>query len=205
MKTLSQKQLRVLGSLSTQAYRRLCKVGATGGQSYEEWRHGYTALICAGLDSWRALTQQHYIPLCNAFLGILGKAPMADNTPKDDAAALIHTIKDRVEHWEAPLAYVARIVANKTGRDWVQGKMPLETQLGGLDCQTLRQLLYTIERACRNRAKRECEAMGCPPPVEVHASRSTVPPKRLAQHRGDVPPPPLPPTRRKAPAAPRQG
>lgn len=205
MKTLSQKQLRVLGSLSNQAYRRLCNMGAAGGQSYVEWRHGYTAQICAGLDSWRTLTQQHYIPLCNAFLGILGKAPMTDNTPKTDVAALIYTIRERMSHWEAPKAYVTRIIANKTGRSWLTSSTPLDVQLSGLDCDTLRQLIYTLERACRNRVKRDSERLGVPVPPEVHASRSTVPPKRLAQQRGDIPPPPLSPPRRKALAAPWQG
>ncbi len=198
MKKLSQKQLKVIGSLSHQAYKRAQATGTTGGLLYDEWRHQFTADQCGGQHSWRLLEQRHYIPLCNAFLRVLGRPVMRDNTPKTDAAALIYTIKDRVQHWEAPLPYIARIVANRTGRPYTP-EADLDTMLAGLDAEPLRQLIYTIERACRNRAKREADALGLPAPVEVHASRSTMPPPRLAAHRGDVAATPLPRARKSSP------
>lgn len=185
MKNLSAKQLKVLGSLSNQAYKRAVATGTTGGLLYDEWRHQFTADHCGGQHSWRLLQQRHFVPLCNAFLRMLGRQPMRDNTPQTDEAALIYTIKDRVQHWEAPLPYIARIVANRTGRPYTP-EADLDAMLAGLDASTLRQLICTIERACRNLTNRAAEALGLPAPVEVHASRSTMPPARLAAYRGDV-------------------
>lgn len=185
MKHLSQAQLKVLGCLSRKAYNRLAEMGAVQ-ESYEEWRHSYTAQICGGLDSWRALSQRHYVPLCNAYRCILGKAPMPDNTPKDDAASLIWTIRDRARHWELPLAYIAAIVTDKTGRNWINGSMSLDHILAGLDATTLRHILYTLQARGRTRAQKDSNRLGLDPPHETHTSRSTMPPPRLAFWRGDT-------------------
>ena len=189
MKTLSHKQLAQLGRESTQAYPRVPGVG-----TYDSWRHEFTAQICGGISSWRRLEQRHYIPLLNAFRAINGKAPLADRTPKDDAAALIWTLRDRIAFWELEPAYVAAIVRDKTARPWIRADMSLDTMLAGLDPTTLRQLLYTLQARARARAKKAAAATHTSPPQEVHISRSTIPPPRLADHRGDTlaAPPPRP-------------
>lgn len=191
MRSLSLAQLKVLGCLSRKAYGHLAGMGVVR-VGYEEWRHSYTAQICDGLDSWRMLDQRHYIPLCNAYRAILGKAPRADNTPKDEAAALIWTIRDRARHWELPLAYIAAIVADKTGRNWINGSMSLDHILAGLDATTLRHILYTLQARGRTRAQKDSNRLGLDPPNEIHTSRSTMPPARLAAWRGDLMAAPLP-------------
>jgi len=201
MKNLSAAQLKVLGCLSGKAYKRLVSVGAVQ-EPYDEWRHAYTARICEGIESWRALAQRHYIPLCNAYRSILGKAPMADNTPKNDAAALIWTIRNRARHWELPTAYLAAIIADKAGRPWLNGAMSLEQMLDGLDAATLRHILYTVQARGRARAKQDSDRLGIAPPVEIHTSRSTMPPAKLAAWRGDTMATPLQPSC-KPPARPR--
>ncbi len=185
MNSLSKKQLQVLGSLSNQAYQACVAAGTTGGLSYDEWRHQSTADQCGGQDSWRLLEQRHFIPLCNFFLKVIGKPPMKDRTPKTPEESMIETLKDRMRQWEAPMPYVARIVANKTGKQYTPGAS-LEELLAGLDARTVWQLVITIERACRRRVARRSAELGIPAPVEVHASRSTMPPPRLAAWRGDV-------------------
>lgn len=185
MKPLSLAQLRVLGCLSRKAYKRLADTGATA-EAYEDWRHDFTAQVCGGIESWRALDQRHYVPLCNAYRSLLGKAPMADHTPVDDAAALIWTIRDRAAHWELPRAYVAAIVADMAARPWVKATMSLEQMLAGVDTSTLRHILYTLQARGRSRVQKDCDQLGLAPPRETHTSRSTMPPPRLAAWRGDI-------------------
>lgn len=183
MKTLSKRQLQVLGSTSNKAYRRLCGGGLRPGD-YDEWRKGFTFDV-TGRDSWRELDQVHYIPLLNALRAILGQPPVADRTPQNDEASMLWTIRDRAAHWELSTAYVAAIVRDKFNRPWATGEMTLEAMLAGLGYRELRDLLYTLEARGRARSKKEAAALGVPPPQEVHASRSTAPPPRLAAWRGD--------------------
>lgn len=192
MKNLSKTQLSVLGQLSTKAYRHLVAVGYPSN-GYDDWRHEFTADHCGGIDSWRKLTQQHYVPLCNALRAIIGLKPMADNTPKTDAAALIWTIRDRARHWELSTAYITAIARDKFGTDNLQT----------LTCHQLRQLLITIQARGRRRTAKIAECFEVDAPAEVHTSRSTVPPSRLKDWRGDIDASPRP-TRRKRPAAPQQ-
>lgn len=184
MKTLSKRQLQVLGSTSNKAHRHLCGCGLEEPGDYEAWRHGFTFDVC-GIDSWRQLEQKHYIPLLNAFRRVLGQPPVADRTPQNDEASLLWTIRDRAAHWELSSAYLAAIVRDKFARPWATAEMTLERILAGLSARDLRSFLYTIEARGRARAKKEAAALGVPPPQEVHASRSTVPPPRLAAWRGD--------------------
>lgn len=152
MKNLSKTQLSVLGQLSTKAYRHLVAVGYPSN-GYDDWRHEFTADHCGGIDSWRKLNQKHYVPLCNALRAIIGLKPMADNTPKTDAAALIWTIRARARFWELSTAYIAAIVRDRFGVETHAGQS-LDTMLTGLDCWQLTQLLYTIQaRGRRNTAK----------------------------------------------------
>lgn len=185
MKTLSKRQLQVLGSTSNKAYRHLCGGGLRPG-GYDEWRKGFTFDV-TGRDSWRELDQTHYIPLLNALRAILGLPPVADRTPQSDEAALIWTLRDRAAHWEFSNAYIAAIVRDKFARPWATGEMTLERMLAGLSCRELNQLIWTIQRAGKKRSKKEAAALGLPDPQEVHTSRSTVPPPRLAAWRGDIP------------------
>lgn len=200
MKTLSRVQLAQLGALSTRAWKHLCACGATGGTDYEEWRHDFTADHCGGRSSWRTLYQTDYVPLCNAFRAIYGGKQKQDNTPQSDAAALVYTIRDRLAHWETPPAYFAAIVRDKCRRPWVKPGMSVEAMLAGLGETELRQLLYTLEARMRSLTARTAAAADLPAPAEVHRSRSTVPPARLAAARGDIIAAPLPQPRRK-PAA----
>ena len=192
MKNLSKTQLSVLGQLSTKAYRHLVAVGYPSN-GYDEWRHEFTADHCGGIDSWRKLSQKHYVPLCNALRAIIGLKPMADNTPQTDAAALIWTIRDRARHWELSTAYIAAIARDKFGTDNLQT----------LSYRQLRHLLYTLQRAGRRRTAKTAEQFGINAPAEVHTSRSTVPPSRLKDWRGDIDASPRP-TRRKRSATPLQ-
>lgn len=192
MKNLSKTQLSVLGQLSTKAHRHLVAVGYPSN-GYDEWRHEFTADHCGGIDSWRKLTQQHYVPLCNALRAIIGLKPMADNTPKTDAAALIWTIRDRARHWELSTAYITAIARDKFGTDNLQT----------LTCHQLRQLLITIQARGRRRTAKIAERFEVDAPAEVHTSRSTVPPSRLKDWRGDIDASPRP-TSRKRSAAPQQ-
>lgn len=50
----------------------------------------------------------------------------------------------------------------------------------------MKQLVYTIEARGRRREKKSAEKLDLPAPAEVHISRSTMPPQRLADWRGDV-------------------
>lgn len=183
MKALSKRQLQVLGSTSNKAYRHLCGGGLRPGD-YDEWRKGFTFDV-TGRGSWRELDQVHYIPMLNALRAILGQAPVADRTPQSDEASLLWTIRDRAQHWELSNAYLAAIVRDKFSRPWATGEMTMERMLAGLSCRELSSFLYTIEARGRARAKKDAAALGVPPPQEVHASRSTAPPPRLAAWRGD--------------------
>lgn len=192
MKNLSKTQLSVLGQLSTKAYRHLVAVGYPSN-GYDEWRHEFTADHCGGIDSWRKLSQQHYVPLCNALRAIIGLKPMADNTPKTDAAALIWTIRDRARFWELSTAYIAAIARDKFGTDNLQN----------LTCKQLLHLLYTLQARGRRHTAKTAERFEVDAPAEIHTSRSTVPPSRLKDWRGDIDASPRP-TRRKRSAAPQQ-
>lgn len=203
MKTLSLKQLQVLGSLSNKAYRQLADGGLVC-EDYNEWRKTFTFDI-VGKDSWKACVQTDFVPLQNAFRAILGMKPKADRTPQTDAASLIWTIKDRCQHWELRPAYVAPIVADKCHRPWVKPSMTLDEMLAGLDCDTLRQLLYTIQNRARAKAKKDAARLGLDAPAEVHSSRSTMPPSRLAAARGDTLAEPLPTPRRRPATATKGG
>ena len=184
MKNLSKTQLSVLGQLSTKAYRHLVAVGYPSN-GYDEWRHEFTADCCGGIDSWRKLSQKHYVPLCNALRAIIGLKPMADNTPQTDADGLIWTIRDRARHWELSTAYIAAIVRDRFGVD-ARADMSLDTMLSGLDCWQLSQLLYTVQARGRRNTAKTAERFEVDAPAEVHTSRSTVPPSRLKDWRGDV-------------------
>ena len=201
MKNLSKSQLAVLGQLSVKAYRQLVAVGyPTNG--YDDWRHEFTADHCGGIESWRRLSQQHYVPLCNALRAVIGLKPMADNTPKNDAAALIWTIRDRARFWELSPAYIAAIVRDKFGVETHAGQS-LDTMLAGLNFRQLRQLLYTIQARGRRATAKTAERLLLDVPAEVHTSRSTIPPDRLKTWRGDIDASPRP-IRCKRPAGPQQ-
>lgn len=185
MKTLTNRQFSALGSVAHKAFDKLQRMGYDCG-AFDEWRAEVTADTCGGRSSWKTLLQADYIPLYNTFAKMAGVKEHADNTPKDDAAALINTLRDRLSFWEAAPAYVARIVRDKTGRKWVTASTSYDVMFTGLDADTLRQLLYTLERALRNLSKRDAAKLGLDAPTECHGSRSTVPPARLAARRGDT-------------------
>ena len=81
--------------------------------------------------------------------------------------------------------------------------MSLDTMLSGLDCWQLTQLLYTVQARGRRNTAKVAERFEVDAPAEVHTSRSTVPPSRLKDWRGDIDASPRP-TRRKRSAAPQQ-
>lgn len=180
MKKLTKAQLSVLGQLSTKAYRHLVSVGCPI-ESYDSWRHEFTAEHCGGIPSWRSLNQIHYVPLCNALRAIIGHPQREDHTPKSEADGLIWTIRDRARHWGLSDRYIARIAADKFG---IAGDA-LDTILPQLSPRDLRHLIYTIEQRGRKKAHVTSEQFGIDPPVETHHSRSTMPPPRLAAWRGD--------------------
>lgn len=184
MKTLSAKQMKVLGSLSWRAYRLLASRGHVQ-ELYDDWRHSYTEDV-TGCTSWRALSQRQYIPLVNALRGICGLPAVDDNTPQDKAASLAWTVQDRSAFWELPLAYVAAIVADKFKRPDATSARSWSELLTPLDAGQMKQLVYTIEARGRRREQKAAEKLGLPAPAEVHISRSTMPPQRLADWRGDV-------------------
>ena len=175
MKTLSKKQLAVLGNLSTRAYRHLVAVGYPSN-GYDDWRHEFTADHCNGIDTWRSLTQQHYIPLCNALRTILDLPLLQDNTPQTPEDALIWTIRDRSHHWELTPAYIAAIARDKFGTDNLQN----------LTCKQLLHLIYTLQRAGKHRTDKLSKQLNIPTPPQIHTSRSTLPPPRLKNWRGDI-------------------
>lgn len=181
MKTLSDKQKKVLGSLSNKAFR----CGCSGGLSYEDWRHEVT-FHATGKESWRELTQAEYVPLCNAFRRILGLPPMADRTPKDDRQALLYALHDRMAHWECPAAYWAKIVRERFGRHHVTASTPFDTAVADFTARELLDLLRTLNNRLRKRSAKDSQALGIPPAVEVHTTPGTMPPPRLASHRGDI-------------------
>lgn len=183
MKALSKKQLSVLGQAARKAWRHLADGGMRPGD-FAEWRQGFT-FDQVQRASWHECDQRHFVPLLNAFRAVVGQAPVADRTPKDDEAALVWTLKDRVQHWELRPGYVAAVIADKCGRQWVTKDMTLERMVAGLTSRELRQLLFTLEARARAKARKEAAAAGLPAPVEVHTSRSTMPPARLAAARGD--------------------
>ncbi len=183
MKNLSHPQLAVLGQLSRKAYRHLQAVGCPV-EEYDVWRHEVTAEVCSA-SSWRELSQKDYVPLCNYFRSIIGLPQRPDNTPPTEEAAMLWTIRDRLAFWRAEPAYIAAIVQSKTGRR-CHGGMTWDEMMAGLTLRALRQLLYTFEARLRKRAEKKSDALGIPAPVEVHTSRSTVPPERLKDWRGDV-------------------
>lgn len=183
MKTLSAKQLQVLGSLSRRAYKTLAARGHVQ-EMYEEWRRTFTADV-TGRASWRALCQQDYIPLVNALRGIIGMPPVEDNTPADQKASLAWTVKDRAQFWELRLHYVQAIVADKFHLPQAGTAEGWDEMLAMLDTQQMKQLLYTIEARGRKRSNKSAEVLDIPAPTEMHTSRSTMPPARLAEYRGD--------------------
>lgn len=203
MKTLSLKQLQVLGSLSTKAYRQLADGGLVC-EDYNEWRKTFTFDI-VGKDSWKACVQTDFVPLQNAFRAILGMKPKADRTPQTPEQSLQWTIEERVKHWELSAAYVGKIVAERFGRPWARDCRSVAQMMVGMDEETLKHLLWTIQDRARKLAKRESEALGIAPPIEVHSSRSTMPPSRLAAARGDTLAEPLPTPRRRPATATKGG
>ncbi len=184
MKTLSAKQLQVLGSLSRRAYKTLAARGHVQ-EMYEEWRRTFTADV-TGRASWRALSQHDYIPLVNALRGIIGLPPVEDNTPADQKASLAWTVKDRAQFWELRLHYVQAIVADKFRIPQARTAKGWDDMLAMLDAWQLKQLVYTIEARGRKRSNKTAEALDIPAPAEMHFSRSTMPPARLAEYRGDT-------------------
>ncbi len=184
MKPLTARQKQVLGSLSRRVYNLLASRGHVQ-ELYDDWRHTFTADV-TGRASWRALNQSHYVPLVNALRGILGLEPMADNTPADERASLAWTIKDRAAFWELNLAYVRAIVADKFHRPQAREAADWDALLSPLDGRQLKQLVFTIEARGRKRTAKSAAKHEVPAPVEVHTSRATMPPPRLAEVRGDV-------------------
>ncbi len=183
MKHWSKAQFAVAGQLANKAYRHLQAVGCPLAD-FDDWRHEVTADICSAA-SWRDLVQTDYVPLCNYFRAIIGAPQHSDNTPKTEEEALMWTIRDRLAHWEASPAYIAAIVKGKTGRDCHAG-MSWGRMMEGLPASTLRHLLFTFEARLRAKNSKSAAAFGVEAPAEVHISRSTMPPARLAEWRGDV-------------------
>ncbi len=202
MNTLSKKQLATLGQVSRRAYAHLQSVGYPLN-TYDAWRREFTAEHCGGRDSWRTLFQTDYIPLLNAFAALYGGRQKADNTPKTEEEKHLHNIKQLVQYWEIPAAYIAKLVRDKARRPWVKANMTLDAMLAGMPARMMWQILITLENRFSAKMKKESEALGIPNPPRVHISRATVPPRRLAEHRGDVIdlPAPKPRTRRKKAAA----
>ncbi len=183
MKHFSRSQLAVAGQLATKAHHHLQAVGCPVAD-YDTWRHEVTAEICSA-TSWRDLVQTDYVPLCNYFRAIIGLPQHRDNTPQTEEEAMMWTIRDRLAHWEASPAYIAAIVQGKTGRACHAG-MSWDEMMAGLPLCTLRHLLYTFEARLRAKSNKSAASFGIEAPAEVHISRSTMPPARLAEWRGDV-------------------
>ncbi len=182
MKHFSKAQLSVAGQLARKAHRHLQAVGCPL-PLFDEWRHEVTARICSA-SSWKDLVQTDYVPLCNYFRAIIGVPQHPDRTPKTDEEALMWTIRDRLTQWEASPAYIAAIVRDKTGLP-CHAKMSWDEMMAGLPAKTLLHLLYTFEARLRAKSNKSAAALGVPSPAEVHISRSTMPPARLAEWRGD--------------------
>ena len=178
-KPLTKKQLAVLGTMARKAW-----AVAGGGEPFDEWRQGFT-FDAVGRDSWHACGQGEYIPLLNALRRAQGLPPVPDRTPKDDEAKLLFQVKDRAEFYGFRPEYVAAIVRGKFGRPWVTGDMSLDRMCAGLTAHQLGQLRTTLRNRGEARKRKEAAAAGLPVPATVHASRSTMPPPRLAAHFGD--------------------
>ncbi len=184
MKKLSGKQLKVLGLMSTKAYKLLASMGAESAP-YDEWRHDFTKEV-TGRASWKELRQGDYIPLLNAYRRILGLPLVADKTPQDEKAANIWKLQDRCHYYEMSVAYVAAIAAGKFSTPALRQARTLDELCSGLDARQVFDLYITVKARGEAREKKEAARLGIPPSTAAHASPSTMPPPRLAAARGDT-------------------
>lgn len=189
-KPLTRRQKAVLCQMAAKAYER-----SAAGLAYPnvgEYRHAVAAQVC-GLAGLTEATQQHYVPLYNAFARAAGVREIADRTPRTQLEREVHLLREEMERFELTEAYVLPIMQARLSLAMPQ---PFDTLCLQLGAEGVRQVKFTI----RNRGlqhKRKLEArLELPPATIPHATAATLPPERLAEYLGEELVEPLPAPRR---------
>lgn len=176
MKVLSGKQKAVICQLASRAYYA---VGAS--LSYDDitqFRHA-CVFDATGKGGLTACDQLDYVPCYNYFAGMLGMELKVDNTPRNALERAKWVLNDAVARFEIPAAYVAHLANARLGH---RSPISLVLACEQLGAEGVRQLTYTVINRGRAMMRKTEAELGLPMAREVHASASTLPPGRLAEH-----------------------
>lgn len=148
MKPLTHKQLASLAIAARHAYDCLAADG-TVRCDFAQWRRNLTR-VHTGKFSWRNCTQSDYIPLYNAFAGILGRPTAVATTARTEKSKqLVWCIRTTASEAGINNAYLARLIGGKTSRPWISREMTVEEMCKGIAPTTLRHILYTLQARAR--------------------------------------------------------
>lgn len=178
-KKLSKKQKAVLCQLAARAF---VASGAAGWYAnVGEYRHAVAAEEC-GITGLSEATQQHYVPLYNAFARAAGVREIADRTPKTQLEREVYLLREEMQRFELTEGYVLPIMLDRLG---LKMPMPFDSLCLQLGAEGVRQVKFTVRKRGLQH-KRELEArLELPPATIPHASAATLPPERLAEYLGE--------------------
>lgn len=176
-KPLTRRQKAVLCQMAAKAYAK-----SAAGLAYPnvgEYRHAVAAEVC-GLAGLTEATQQHYVPLYNAFARAAGLREMADRTPHNQLEREVHLLRQEMQRYEFTEGYVLPIMMDRLR---LSMPMPFDSLCLQLGATGVQQVKFTIINRGRQKLRALEAAHDLPPAVEYHTP-ATMPPDRLAEHFG---------------------
>lgn len=174
---LSKKQKGLISKAAAKAYYR--SHADLYYDSMDDYRHAVCREVC-NLPGVSCATQQHFIPLYNAFARAAGMPEMENRTPRTQLEREVYLLRKEMDLYEFSEGYVLPIMLARLGQAMPQ---PFDTLCLQLGAEGVKQVKYTVINRGR-RKLRETEERFDLPPVTEFRTPATMPPDRLAEHFG---------------------
>lgn len=172
-----------MGQMARKAYKALVTCGCPL-DSYDDWRREQQR-DATGIESMVQMEQQHYVAMYNHYAAMSNGFKMKDHTWTERDKA-IHILRDAMKRHEITPMYLWSIVVDKHAdqvRNYKFQEM-WEVMRTKFTRDQIMQLVYTIN----NRGRSQTAVINSENGLdhedihEPHASPSTMPPGRLAEH-----------------------
>lgn len=178
MKTLSERQRK---SLFAEAQKAWLVVAATGAfSSFDEFRR-HVLEEQTGKASFGELSNEEYGRMADAFARYCGKPVLRERVIYTPHQKAVYFLKDAVQRFELPMAYLAEIMRDKFGMTLEPG-WTIDEACATLSHRQVWTMVYTCNNRGRAAVRRTTGQLGVEYPVEYHASKGSMPPGGLCKH-----------------------
>lgn len=178
MKTLSERQRKSLFAEAQKAWRVAAPTGAFG--SFDEFRRSVLEEQ-TGKASFGELSNEEYGRMADAFARYCGQTARTGRVQYTPHQKAVHFLKDAMQRFELPMAYLAEIMRDKFGLTLEPG-WTLDEACATLSHRQVWTMVYTVNNRGRAAVRRTTEQLGVEYPVEYHASKGSMPPGGLCEH-----------------------